>query len=198
MEQESSDDVTASRMDRRTAMKAALGGAAAAAAFSAPRIEGFSLAPDYAAASSGTTTTTTTTTTAPCTSGAPVAHTKSTEYNAGKVATCWGHQLGGTVYSSGPPCGPAAFGPLNVAPGMSLSGSIDGRLNEGGTVTYNVSGLSATHSCTVTVNGECNVGDFTGAKSQTFNASGAGSTNIKCNGWAVNGSVTVGMTCICV
>jgi hypothetical protein len=39
----------ASRLDRRAAMKAALGGAAAAAVFSAPRIEGFSVAPGYAA-----------------------------------------------------------------------------------------------------------------------------------------------------
>lgn len=40
------------RVDRRQAMKAALGGAAAAVALSVPRIEGFSIAPDYAAASS--------------------------------------------------------------------------------------------------------------------------------------------------
>ncbi len=37
-------------MDRRAAMRAALGGAAAGAAFAAPRISGLSIIPDYAAA----------------------------------------------------------------------------------------------------------------------------------------------------
>lgn len=43
------------RIDRRTAMRVALGGAAAGAAFMAPRIEGLSLAPDYASAATACT-----------------------------------------------------------------------------------------------------------------------------------------------
>lgn len=43
------------RLDRRTAMRVALGGAAAGAAFMAPRIEGLSVAPDYAAAATACT-----------------------------------------------------------------------------------------------------------------------------------------------
>lgn len=45
------DPETASHgIDRRTALKAAVGGVTAAAVFAAPRIESFSVAPDYAAA----------------------------------------------------------------------------------------------------------------------------------------------------
>lgn len=43
------------RLDRRKAMKAALGGAAAGAVFVAPKVAGFSVAPDYAAAATCTT-----------------------------------------------------------------------------------------------------------------------------------------------
>jgi hypothetical protein len=41
-------------IDRRAAMKAALGGAATAAVLAAPRVEGFRLVPDYAAAATAT------------------------------------------------------------------------------------------------------------------------------------------------
>ena len=41
------------RLSRRAAMKAAVGGAVAAGVFVAPRVEGFSLVPDYASAASG-------------------------------------------------------------------------------------------------------------------------------------------------
>lgn len=46
------DDATLDKksIDRRDAMKAALGGAAAAAALSAPKVSGFRVLPDYAAA----------------------------------------------------------------------------------------------------------------------------------------------------
>lgn len=44
-------DITRTQIERRAALRAALGGAAAAAAFTSPRIQGFSVAPDYAAAS---------------------------------------------------------------------------------------------------------------------------------------------------
>ena len=45
--------LAASRISRRAAMKAAVGGAVAAGVFIAPRVEGFSLVPDYASATSG-------------------------------------------------------------------------------------------------------------------------------------------------
>lgn len=53
--QATSIDEDRARLDRRTAMRAALGGAAAGAAFMAPRIDGLSVAPDYAAAATACT-----------------------------------------------------------------------------------------------------------------------------------------------
>ncbi|MEI2808655.1 MAG: hypothetical protein V9F00_00140 [Nocardioides sp.] len=50
--------LTSETIGRRATMKAALGGAVAGAVFVAPRIEGFSIAPDYAAASTAFTTNT--------------------------------------------------------------------------------------------------------------------------------------------
>ena len=49
-----SDSAHPSALDRRAAMKAALGGAAAAAVLAAPRVDGFRLVPDYAAAATAT------------------------------------------------------------------------------------------------------------------------------------------------
>lgn len=53
--QATSTDEERTRLDRRTAMRVALGGAAAGAAFTAPRIDGLSLAPDYASAATACT-----------------------------------------------------------------------------------------------------------------------------------------------
>ncbi len=53
--QATSTDEERTRLDRRTAMRVALGGAAAGATFMAPRIDGLSLAPDYAAAATACT-----------------------------------------------------------------------------------------------------------------------------------------------
>lgn len=52
---EPGSDEERTRLDRRTAMRVALGGAAAGAAFMAPRIEGLSVAPDYASAATACT-----------------------------------------------------------------------------------------------------------------------------------------------
>src|SRR4029077_2721851 len=75
------------RLDRRAAMKAALAGAAAAAVWEAPRIEGLSVAPDVAQAAS-------------CTGGtvnsptfSAVSHSVG---NLGEVQFCWG-ALSGTA-----------------------------------------------------------------------------------------------------
>ena len=77
------DVISTGRINRRQAMKAGLGGAAAAAALSVPNIEHFSLAPDVASASSqcppGTTVT-----------GPTLTHNSVANF----LSNCWG-QAGG-------------------------------------------------------------------------------------------------------
>lgn len=78
------------RLDRRNAMKAALGGAAAGAVFVAPKVAGFSIAPDYAAAAS-------------CTSA-----NSALTYNSEKpnlcAVYCWGGKNGNTAFGCGGTC----------------------------------------------------------------------------------------------
>ncbi|MCO5312218.1 MAG: hypothetical protein M9952_04675 [Microthrixaceae bacterium] len=97
--QATSIDEDRARLDRRTAMRAALGGAAAGAAFMAPRIDGLSVAPDYAAAATA------------CTIGA-AGTSVTVNGNSAKRTPCWGSRyfalcFGGTPTFNGSGCGGA-------------------------------------------------------------------------------------------
>lgn len=141
------------RIDRRQAMKAALGGAAAAVALSAPRIEGFSIVPDYAAASSQ------------CPSGTAVEashHLTKPSVRCSKVR-CWGATEGKGVQCA---CRSAEVPGLAIVPvssGAFRSPTVSARIS--GPVYHPEGRLEVTltnfrlnepySSCTVTVKGTC-------------------------------------------
>lgn len=190
-------------LGRRRALQAALGGAAAGAAFVAPRIQGMSVVPDYAAAG-----------TAACTTNSP----KSVAVNSSRAnRTCCSQALtqlgfagtGASVNCNGlipPDCGTPS---INF--GADTSGSLSILKNNAGPATnidlnYNVgggikefiasfhntskvgmaiSGLSAGQSCTVNLNGSCVTGDFRiSANNQTSNTDNSGSWGTLLNGYA--------------
>lgn len=86
----STEPVDSTRLDRRKAMKAALGGAAAGATFVAPKVAGFSVAPDYAAAAS-------------CTGGNSTL-THNSEKPDYCAVYCWGGKNGNTFIDCGGLC----------------------------------------------------------------------------------------------
>ncbi|MEO6630027.1 MAG: hypothetical protein ABIP03_15840 [Aquihabitans sp.] len=182
------------QIDRRAALKAALGGAAVAAVFVAPRIEGFSLAPDYAAAGTQ------------C--HGPTSTTNNTNYNAACVSTCWGSS-GGNAFNCNNGgrvggCASKAFTTLtanNVGPTIiTLNGNISGRLNSGGAAAYTLAGMEANDLCNVNLSGTCSVGAFNSntapSMNQNFAANGSSSAAFQCNN-ATSGTLTVTLTCTC-
>lgn len=97
--QATSTDEERTRLDRRTAMRVALGGAAAGATFMAPRIDGLSVAPDYAAAATA------------CTIGAAGTSVNipgpAEKYNLGNWCLntrCWGLCFAGGINSNQSGC----------------------------------------------------------------------------------------------
>ena len=106
MQHDAPTESEATRLDRRQAMKAALGGAAAAAVFTAPRIEGFSTAPNYASA----------VTTPACANANGNATLNKTSEPCGFFNNwdcCWGGRNGST-------CDPAIVGTTTVTPQVEL------------------------------------------------------------------------------
>lgn len=176
------------RIDRRRAMQVALGAATAAAVWSAPRVEGFSLAPDYAAAAS-------------CTGGSGAQTTKNSNNCAAGTTECWGNNC----------CGNFAYGAVNIPGGFTLNGVIGGNVNgDNGSLNMVIAGIDPPfQQCTVNVAGNCNDGGTFrtsgGGTSQNFvfNANGNQSTLIDCQGGGSifqpdpDGQVRVNVSCVC-
>jgi hypothetical protein len=194
------DAITAKRIDRRTAMKAAIGGAAAATAMTAPGISGFSFAPDFAAAASQ------------CPAGTTVAGSPATisrtRITCGflNLTACWGNgccvDLGiGSITVN------AASGSYNdPAFAFTVGGQVR---NNNGRVYVTVTNFTQHQpfsSCTINVTGNCGGdtfsvtdigGGITGTNTViTANASLNG--RIRCSGSGTgSATVTVAASCIC-
>ena len=195
------DGIDPSRLSRRTALRAAAMGGAGAAVFFAPKVRGFSVAPDYAAAAS-------------CD---PV-NTASTNITAedcagGLVGFCWGN-AGNSIVSC--PCGDKSY---SVSAGQfSVVGNYGGDGNgDNGFVNFAVSGIASSHqSCTVSVTGNCDSSSGIGSTyfrtdtcngqgctfNQNFNTNGSGSTLVDCQGnqltaYANQASAKVTLNCVC-
>ena len=184
------------RLDRRAAMKAAIGGAAAAAALTAPKVSGFSLAPDLAAAASqcapGTTT-----------AGNSI-NGSSTTYGLFK---CWGT---GNALScnTGVPVSGSVVIPV-ASPNFSaptVTATVGGQVkNDNGRVDLVLSNFNLNEpfsSCTVTVNGTCSGGQTfqTGVASTTRTFNGTWGGLMRCTGGLLDspdGTYTITASCIC-
>jgi len=170
-------------LDRRSAMKVALGGAVAAAAWSAPRIEGLSLAPDYAAAAS-------------CTGGTAGEITKNSN-NCGYYGDteCFGNNC----------CGSWGFS-ANIASKFTLNGNISGDVSgDNGNVQMTINGIDPPwQRCTVNVGGTCNNASFRGGGTYTFNNNGTQNSFIDCQGGGsflsadTDAQIRVNVTCVCL
>ena len=160
-------------LDRRAALRAALGGAAAAAVFVAPRVEGFSIAPDYAAAG--------TCRVDPSRSGVVGGSkvlvrccsqdlTTLCYGGLGCASSCTGVIDCGTPNFNVPTVNGTLNIPLNnVAPvqNITLTYRVGGATreyitdwNNDSVVRASLSGLPANKSCTVNINGTCGAGTF--------------------------------------
>jgi hypothetical protein len=177
-------------IDRRRAMKlAAGGGVAAGAAWMAPKIEGMSVSPNYAAA-------------ATCGSGSmgQIAHDSN---NCGYYGDteCWGNNCCGTWGFSGTATTSAP------AKSFSLNGGIRGGVSDdSGRVDLTVNGIDPPHQrCVVNVSGNCTGGaTFRGGGTFTFNNNGSvNDILIDCQGGGnvtadPDGQIRVNMTCTCL
>lgn len=170
-------------VERRTALKAALGGATVAAVFAAPRIKGFSVAPDYAAAAS-------------CTSGTAVI-----SHNTNGVA-CLGN---GALYN----CGEWTSSPTAVGSPLMATVKLGGALNSGGYMNVNVNGITNNTYQTCTVrsnsvnqNGSCG-GWNTSTSSMVKSDNNVPVSNLtfnranSCNARAANMGIWVTVSCTC-
>jgi hypothetical protein len=199
------DTVTdTNRIDRRDAMKAALGGAVAAAALSAPSISGFSLAPNFAAAASQ------------CPAGSSVTGTPSTQSRSSEtcVATkCWG------TFSGICSCGNYTFSLITVNaaaaqytdPTISVTVGNQVKNNTSNNLTITLAGFNAGQPfdrCTVTIGGSCSGGSSATPTvdnglvfgANNFTANNTYNGRIKCPGSVIqspNGTVTIAASCRC-
>lgn len=196
------DGISPGRINRRQAMKAGLGGAAAAVALSAPNIEHFSLAPDVASASSQ------------CAPGSTV-NGSTTLTDSSKTAgfcittNCWGSNSGCTCTNQniGTITVPVASGQY-TAPQFSVT--------DGGQVSNTNGTLSITSTnftlnkpyskCVVNVAGACTGGTPSGtftldngiSAANTFTSNTTMSGRMYCNGGVLAaGNITVSVTCTC-
>jgi hypothetical protein len=172
------------RISRRRAMKAAVGSGVAAATFVAPRVEGLSIAPDYAAAASGTNATNNATINATRSNSGTAyyclvtccmlcwnangIYTKcaATNCTAGGPSPCQNGNSNDN-YCCGNPVNHARTGTLtvnkNVGSPITLNYNIWGGVGQGDPPSLNltISGIDPPfQSCTVTINGSCNAGGF--------------------------------------
>ena len=146
---ESTPESTWRGLDRRTALKAALGGAAAAAVLNGPRIDRFSIAPGYAAmATPGCVAPTPTWVHARNPAGAPG--------SGGTVTTRWQNGSGslGLYGGSGNPALPAEYnniGPGGAAVPIHLVEADPPGTASGGAVAYTFDGAVGFATLTATV-----------------------------------------------
>ena len=180
-------DASPSRIDRRTAMKAAVGGAAAVAVWSAPRIEGLSIAPDIASAAS-------------CTGGTASYNKASNDCGYYGDTECWGGNC----------CNTVAYGPVNVpntgSPLIQLNGNIGGSVNDdNGFINMTLSNIDPPfRSCTINVSGNCNNGGSWRSRngtSFTFNDNSTLQAQPDCQGGGAtdpNGNITLAINCVCL
>lgn len=174
-------------LDRRTAMKVALGGAAAATVWSAPRIEGLSLVPDYAAAAS-------------CNAASSATQVTKNSNNCGTLGSteCFGNNCCGNFgYSANVNAGSKTF---------TLNGNIGGNVNsDNGLVNLTVGNIDPPFQrCNVNVSLNCNNdGSARGGGNFTFNNNGTQSSFIDCQGGGnfnqsdPNAQVRINITCNC-
>lgn len=182
------------RIDRRTAMRAALGGASAAAVFVAPRIEGFSLSPDYAAAASCTDT-----------SGNL---TFNTEKPGGCAVICWGTKNGNTSGGCGGLCANGCCS--DETQNLQLPGTnFNLRFDMGGTAAcagctdnagyrYAINGIDPPfQSCTLNygISNDCNKPAPTVANNNVALTNWV--NTFTCNSANTNRSLTVTFACEC-
>lgn len=186
------DQSTEGHVHRRAALKAALGGAAAGVAWSAPRIEGLSISPDYAQAAS-------------CV-GANVIFTKNANDDCCGNQECWGN--GSCFACTGNGCGNAGYN-FNVAPKpFVISGNINGSCNgDDGRINITVNGIDPPFQrCTVNVTGNCNdSGSFRTNGGSVFNNNGTvNNILVDCQGgggcWQPDptGQIILNVTCVCL
>lgn len=193
----------AARHSRRDAMKkAALASSAAAVVWAAPRVEGFRVAPDYAAAASGTN----------ASQGSGAKDSSTVNYNCfcfgfGNTCceTCWATTNNGC---SGAVCGNCTntctgsqTGSLTIAKfsgNIVANYSLSGDVSSGGPLNVAVSGIDPPfQTCNVVVNGTCSNGTFVGGGTQTLNDSGNLAFTPRCSGanCNMNASVTITLAC---
>ena len=190
---DAADPAAASSIERRTALKAALGGAAVAVAWTAPRIEGLSISPEYAQAAS-------------CTGGS-ITITKDANDDCCGNQECWGN--GNCFACTGNGCAQAGYS-QSVGP-FTIAGNINGSVNgDDGRINIAVNGIDPPHQrCTVYVEGNCNdSGSFRtnlASPGTTFNANGAvNNVLVDCQGgggcWQPDptGQIRVRVTCVCL
>lgn len=181
---------SSSEVSRRDALKATLGGAAFAAAWSAPQIEHLSLAPEYAAAAS-------------CTGGSLVYNKNSNDCGYYGDTECWGGNC----------CNTVGYNQTIAGNNFNLSGNIGGSVNaDDGFVNLVVNGIRNTsnQTCTVNVGGNCNNGgnlridnqaaSNNATKTFTFNANGNVAVFIDCQGGGAtdpNANLRLTFNCVC-
>ena len=179
------------QLNRRTALKVAIGGVAAGTVFVAPRIEGFKVVPDYAAAG-----------TCDATSKSTAGRTSNTVYcvaGCGSVLfnfNCWGADNGGCG------CNSFAFAATSVNVGgqtITMNATANGRANNksncagAGSVSVNVAGKNR---------GSCNVAVFVSGcgttNNITFNTNGNLNSAMVCAGNSDSDrTATLTLTCSC-
>lgn len=176
----------ANRINRRAAMKTAAAAAAAAAVWSAPRVEGLSFVPDYAAAASCA---------VPSDSRAATKNATTKACNLAGVISrkiCWGNATGSpaipTINTGVATCGSATISfpslPNPNGGAVGLSASVGGDVYNGNSNTAvqsansRISGLALTGmgptvgSCTLDVTGACSTGAFrAGANANSLGSS---------------------------
>ena len=206
----SAQEVSRTALSRRQAMRAAVGGAAAVVVWSAPRIEGFSVVPDFASAASCTSSTKNA-------ASWPLSRTGNCCWGSCSAMYCWNngasigcnYGCGGNVWgcSSTPTSGNLDI-PKNPSGNISLSYALKGGVANSGqsdpTLNMSLNGMDAPFiSCTVTVNGSCSGGgNFAGGyNSGALNANTTfAQLNPRCDSinWCnTNASLTISLSCTC-
>lgn len=196
---ETTDNAT--RINRRQAMKAGLGGAAAAAALSVPNIEHFSLAPNVASASSQCPPNTTVT-------GPGLTHNSA----AVCASNCWGQYGGGFCncanWTSSAQTIPVSSGQYTAPTITYTFGGQCG--NSNGTASFTIANFTVNKpysKCLIDFQGSgCHGGISNGTFTMnnginianTITGNGTTSGRMYCNGAiTAAGTVTVAITCTC-
>lgn len=193
---------TPDRLDRRAAMKAALVGAGMAATWSAPRVLGLSIAPDYASAASFTHVDATLVDTHPAAWG-----------GVPSIGFCTGAPVTGDDIPDDL-CGiwdaPAVNLPIpGSAESFELGATLKGTVKTNGSTTVSLSGITNnTYSCDVTISGVCdllanypvgNAGTLNGTGTTTLTTSNPTTVHTTtCNGTGdlIVSTITVTVSCI--